>query len=90
MAVKAQTVTLVANTAQAITLTAHEDERHVDVTVHSAAVVYVRTDATTPVVGADENFAVVGPGFKRFRMPGAGIVRIISSGTPVVTVSAVA
>lgn len=89
MADKAVTATLTAATAATFTLD-DATSTHVDVTVHTSAVVYVRMDGVTPVGAAAENYPVVGPGFKRFRMPHTGIVKVISAGTPVVTVSAVA
>jgi hypothetical protein len=89
MAAKADTNTLVASTVSTFTLT-DVSASHVDVTVHTSAVVYVRLDGVDPVAAADENYPVVGPGFKRFRMPHGGVVKCISAGTPVVTVSAVA
>lgn len=86
MAARAATATLVGGVVSTFTLT-EVDASYVDVSVHSAATVYVRLDGTAPVAAADENYAVVGPAVKRFRMPRSGVVKVISAGTPVVTVS---
>jgi len=86
---KADTITLVAATAAATTLTQKWDV--VEVVNHSTdAVVYARGDGTTATVAGDNNEAIL-PGERlsigvAWSTAGEGTISVISAGTPTVTV----
>lgn len=87
MAAKAQTATLVSGTVSTFTLTGASRADRVDVTVHAGAVTaYVRMDGVDPVAAADECYPVLGGTTRRFNFIGSN-VRVIATGTPVVTVA---
>ena len=90
MAARAQKVTLVASTPQTLNLTDTLVSR-VMVTNHGPTnVVYVRSDGTNPTVAGDEAHVVLVGQARELRVfdLDTTAVRLISAGTPVVTVEA--
>lgn len=83
-------VTLVANTAQDVTLTGRGV---VQVIVHNGTEpVYYRMDGVTAVVAADDTFCCLAGGFRWGQSQdrdGTIVVSCISAGTPIITVELV-
>lgn len=89
MAAKAKTVTLTSGVVSTFDLTGVKAGDRVDVSVHGGTVTaYVRLDGTDPVAAADENYPVLGGTTRRFSWLGND-VKVIATGTPVVTVARV-
>jgi hypothetical protein len=85
MAIKCETVTLVATTVSLVTLDGRG--RALRVTCQSASDdVFFRTDGVDPSVGGDESMVLLAQSARIVPVPLSGQIKLISSGTPDVTV----
>lgn len=88
-AIRSVSGTLVASTADTITLSGAGGGAGVEVTHHGAAItapLYVRLDGTAAAVAANENY-VVAPGQTRIFSSGASTISVICSATAGYTVA---
>lgn len=87
-----QHATLVANTVKTITLAVDANKVNI-CNVDGASAVYVTVDGTTPTVGGDGSWvlpAAIGDLELEVTGPGNTVVKLISAGTPKVSVGVVA
>lgn len=83
--VRAAHATLVADTADTVTLSGGAKKR-AEIVNQGTDAIYFRTDGTTAVGLADENEVVLGGERLSIFLPDSGAVSVISSGTPTYSV----
>jgi hypothetical protein len=85
MAIKVETVTLVADTVSTVTLSGSGRALRVSSQAGSGSV-YFRTDGVDPVLGGDEAMVLLPLSARVIPVPHSREIRLRHSGTPLVTV----